>query len=1238
MGLRVLHKGLILVAVPLLLQLVVIALLAVLLTQTDREQSQEAERCRLSMIGARLLFANCQAGNLLLNAFKMQNPHMLDTFYLECDEIDKMNKEMSIVPVDDAVEGRKLQLRCLKAQSAVTARMREIADLASNGFGMETLRSVLQSHRKLVKELDVVFSLLRIRYHDLDASLPTRWQKLERLQEQKNMVVIGALISTILTALGLIWFYRKEFLLRIRKVTADVESLTHGRALSSRLPGHDEISALDASFHEMSIQLSAVAERERALFENSSDMICILDSNLKFMRVNKSASRFCTVTPDELPGKSLSQILVDNTKEEIEQIESRLQDARSKGSAITYEAKLEGPDQKQMITLWSVFWSPDKSSCHCVVHDVSEERQLDKMRESFLRLIAADFSKPLNHIAALVDKLASGAAGNLPEMATKKIVGATGTLARMVSMVDELIQLETIKSNSLNLNRKPQQVIAVLQETIKDTEAAAEKKQIKLQIDCPEQLKFEVDFDRVVRVLMNFVSNAIKFSPEGASVRLAAEEKNGSVILSVIDQGRGIPKDLLGSLFQAFKQVSSADGKRGKGTGLGLVVCKRIVEEHGGQVGVESEEGKGSRFWLSIPLTGTAIANAPSSSRLPSRTESSSALSIKTNEMVSPIAGSKRKSNFWERLSFKQKGMLLLGLPLLCQGVFVIAMSYFLNESSQSFSKQMHNRFVCRNAVRTAAPFFQLLIALRTEGQEATGASTCRTVMADEGERVAALKNSVAGDAMATEHYQRIGQYLRNTLLPLTRRLMDDLAEYGGKLDETENRRYANVLVGMLGGLTQHVQELVQAVEKRDADTPVKLKEIRQYEVSALIIALILNIAAAAWLAFYFAADVMRRLLVLSDNSQRLALGKPLNEALTGTDEIAQLDKSFHDTSLRLAEARATESTFLDNANNIICSLDAQGRFKSLNKVGANKLQIPFDSYQETSLASSILPEQKTEFENFLGKTKDSKLPASIELRIVTGESIADIVWTILWSEKEQQYFAVAYDISARRDLDRMKKEFLALVTHDLRTPLTTIQGMAILLETDKLGVLPAEARECMVQIRKETGQILELVNDLLDLSKLEAGELKCDLAPVSTENILEVLSTQLKEAGIGIRSTGEKTDLNADLERLSYAISGLIMEFFAENSTLECEAKQSNSQWQLQVKGTTVRPLTETDLASLNSTDISAYNSTSNHRLRLPLSRKLLDMQNCCYNISQNNSQLILTLTCPVLAHAPVA
>src|SRR5262249_13035036 len=113
--------------------------------------------------------------------------------------------------------------------------------------------------------------------------------------------------------------------------------------------------------------------------------------------------------------------------------------------------------------------------------------------------------------------------------------------------------------------------------------------------------QWQIDSARMVRVIVNLLSNAIKFSSENSSINVVALADAGMVTVSVQDAGRGIPGDALKDLFEPFKQTRSADGARGKGTGLGLYICQKIAEAHGGKISVQSEEMKGSTFTIQIP-------------------------------------------------------------------------------------------------------------------------------------------------------------------------------------------------------------------------------------------------------------------------------------------------------------------------------------------------------------------------------------------------------------------------------------------------------------------------------------------------------------------------------------------------------------------------------------------------------------------------------------------------------------
>jgi PAS domain S-box-containing protein len=1214
--LRVLGKGLILVVVPLAVELVLISSLAYLLYQSDRISVREAQFARRNLLGSRLLSANCQAGALLVESVSRRDASAMNEVFPLCDEIDRMNREMSAWAPDYALNRRQMRSKCLKAQAAVTARLREIATAASDSVGPESLRRILKSYRALVHELDVVFKLLEVYRQQVDLTLPVLWKEMEDLQNAEKAVLGAGLVATLAGTAFCFSFYRRQFLRRIKSIQDNVRSLAAGLDfVPVPVGGADEVADLNRAFLNMGRQLKAVAERERALFDNSSDMICVLDENLNFRRANSACLRFCGSEAGQLTGRPVSSILSESP-ERIMQIEKRFYSARDSGTACQFEFEIQGPAAARLSTLWSVFWSPKGESCHCMVHDVSEERQLDKLRQSFLRLIAADFREPLSAIAALFEKLSGGECGQLPEKATSRIGSGTSTLTRLVGLVDELLQLETMQSAALQMNRMQHDVAQVLAEAIKDTEAAAASRKVKVVSSCPPELSFQVDLSHMTRVLTNFLSNAIKFSPEGACVRIAAETCGpDQVMVSVIDQGRGIPPDLVNSLFQPFKQVERQDGKRGKGTGLGLVTCKRIVEAHGGTVGVESEAGKGTRFWFIVPgqAAGRPEAGIPQAVQAPAPVEGAPATLVQTaspdRQSLAMLKARSPVSDFWARCSFKKKGLLLVGIPLFFQAIFAGVMVYLLAANSHFYATHLQNRYVVSDSYRLASSYFRFLVAMRSEKNSRTIPELLTELRAQERVRLASLRDHIRGDKAAEKYFNQILNFLETRMHPQLS-FMESLSEHsGGHLSDSSSRRFANSVVMLTGNLTSLTDNMVADCEARNKNTPAMLVELRKYQAFALAAGLTLNIIAAAWLAVYFSSDVVRRLLVLSDNSQRLASERELNELLSGSDEIAHLDAVFHNTARQLAELRATESTFLDNANNIICALSESGRFVSLNRAAANLLSIPYASFQEYDLPSLLSAEQADAFKNFLTKLQESSVPSATELRVRAAENTLDMVWSISWSAAEHLFFAVAYDITARRELDRMKKEFLALVTHDLRAPLATILLTTVMLEDGALGEVPMAARAVLAEISTRSNQILELVNDLLDLAKLEAGELKADFSRVEFASVLEKIQALLSSQGVELRlgAPAPELVLEADAERLAYAVAGLALEIFEANS-LELSPSCQDGTLSIRIAGCQSR-LSPDEFAQVSAGSFSQYNPKSRQRLRLPLSVKLLTL-----------------------------
>lgn len=229
--------------------------------------------------------------------------------------------------------------------------------------------------------------------------------------------------------------------------------------------------------------------------------------------------------------------------------------------------------------------------------------QVEVLKQDFLRMISHDLRAPLTSIRMTVNMLEEGILGSLTAKGTDMVKGADSEIGRLVGLINELLDVEKMESGQLDMDQEWTALGAVLRQSATAVLGMARPRSI--EIDVPEsELDVWADSGRLVQVFVNLISNAIKFSPDGSRITLLVEaDADGRMVkLGVRDQGRGVPAHLREVIFERFKQVEKSDATAKGGTGLGLFICKMIVELHGGTIWVESEDGQGSTFWFTVPL------------------------------------------------------------------------------------------------------------------------------------------------------------------------------------------------------------------------------------------------------------------------------------------------------------------------------------------------------------------------------------------------------------------------------------------------------------------------------------------------------------------------------------------------------------------------------------------------------------------------------------------------------------
>ena len=244
-------------------------------------------------------------------------------------------------------------------------------------------------------------------------------------------------------------------------------------------------------------------------------------------------------------------------------------------------------------------------------HQMAEQMEQDQqMRRTYILTFQNELGRPLLSLKERLNEMESQCA-DLSGKAKQSITSSIRNLSRLTVLIDDLVRAD----GQLELRISEANLSDIIERSIESVKALADKKKIKLSNSLSTGLKLPADPDRLMQVLINLLSNAIKFSPEGATVLVEAKKKDGLFEVAVVDSGRGIPKEKADSLFEKFKQVEAADGKRGTGSGLGLSICKEIIELHGGAIGVISQEGEGSRFWFQLPQHEAPVESKPGSDR-----------------------------------------------------------------------------------------------------------------------------------------------------------------------------------------------------------------------------------------------------------------------------------------------------------------------------------------------------------------------------------------------------------------------------------------------------------------------------------------------------------------------------------------------------------------------------------------------------------------------------------------------
>lgn len=590
------QKAIILVSIPLVFEFVFVGTLAFFLTQAEEESHRAFHAATIgdcSNVLIRDLFelTSMTRGDVSQALSSDWYKKTVKTIRTDLNNLKTaaVGNPAQEQIVQDSVEAGEEALILLE-------EVRKIIDAGSILSNMDRLTSLRDQLRSCVKRI-VSRDLLEMSQREKLTAQQSRSKQLGFRTQIESLLLVGVIVNVIITLLVVLVF-SKKIIGRLNTVIDNNFRLASGMPLNPPVGGSDEIANLDATFHELATSLAQAKQKEKSMIEYSADVICSLDADGKLTMANPACKRILGYSEDVILGMNLRSILAE---QDIESFNKCLASVRSGEAEIQFESQVTQNDGGKVDVLWSIHWVESEKSFFCVGHDITARKEVERLKQKFMAMVSHDLRTPLATIGNYLEMLATGIFGELSERGEHLLKIAERNANRMLCLINDLLDLEKAEFGGLQLDCSAQKLNDLLDQSVKSVLSLAFRKQIRVEL-IPTNLEVMVDNNRISQVLINLISNAIKFSPKESTITINAEKSGDMAMVHISDQGRGIPENMKEAIFERFQQIEIADAVDKGGSGLGLAICKTLVELHGGQINVENNIDKGSTFSFSLPL------------------------------------------------------------------------------------------------------------------------------------------------------------------------------------------------------------------------------------------------------------------------------------------------------------------------------------------------------------------------------------------------------------------------------------------------------------------------------------------------------------------------------------------------------------------------------------------------------------------------------------------------------------
>ncbi|MFZ5824883.1 MAG: response regulator [Bacillota bacterium] len=352
----------------------------------------------------------------------------------------------------------------------------------------------------------------------------------------------------------------------------------------------------------------AQANRLRSILESVGEAIIMVDNLGLCVVANHQVGSVLGLPAEQIIGKSIHELRSISARVFRMGGALQWQPGPSGGPPIEIEtAIVETREEKGRV--FHEFAAPVQDDAGRVIgriyvyRDITKETEVDRMKSEFIATVSHELRTPMTSIKGSLGLVLGGVVGELPAEVKDLLSIAQNNTDRLIRLINDILDISRIEAGKMEIKRAPLPTAEAIHRAVQEMDGFARQRDITVITEIPEKVpRVLADADRLQQVLVNLISNAVKFSPPATEVTVRVSVESNHVLFQVTDRGPGIPPDQQAAIFEKFHRVDNAASRKTGGTGLGLAICKAIIDEHNGQIWVESEVGEGSTFSFTLPV------------------------------------------------------------------------------------------------------------------------------------------------------------------------------------------------------------------------------------------------------------------------------------------------------------------------------------------------------------------------------------------------------------------------------------------------------------------------------------------------------------------------------------------------------------------------------------------------------------------------------------------------------------